>query len=114
LNILIHQKIFIRINTKSFTAVVNTVIDELTEKGYVRINNNRTINLSSKGYSYLELEGLVKMAKQKRIIAIKKQPIIIRISKISLAEWGVLATILATIIAIWIYVLEPLLSSHTH
>lgn len=53
---------------------------------------------------------LTKKCRQNKIPAMHKQPIAIRIKNISLAEWGIIWTIIAGVIALWIYVVQPLMS----
>jgi hypothetical protein len=52
---------------------------------------------------------LTKKSKQNKISAKHKQPIAMRIRSISLAEWGIIWTIIAGIIALWVYVINPLI-----
>jgi hypothetical protein len=59
----------------------------------------------------LKNPDLINTSTQTNTTAKQKRPIIDQIKNISLVDWAALATILATIIAIWIYVLQPLFSS---
>lgn len=59
----------------------------------------------------LKNPDLINTSTQNNIAAKQKRPIINRIKNISLVDWAALATILATIIAIWIYILQPLFNS---
>jgi predicted transcriptional regulator len=86
------------------------ILIELDKSGLVTLTKRR-VGITIKGRLYLRnLNPNLKKEIQSKRIANRYKNIIDLIKKISLAEWAALATIVATIIAIWIYVLQPLLS----
>jgi len=97
----------IKLNTKTTDATVNVVIDELLAAGYIFVNGG--INLTTKGYSYLELNNLIKRSDKRKAPPIKRPPIFKRISQISLADWAKIAALMLALITIWFEVVKPLI-----
>ncbi len=98
----------IKLNTKTTNATVNVVIDELLAAGYIMIDSG--INLTTKGYSYLEINNLIKRSDKRKAPQIKRPPIFKRISQISLADWSKIVALLLALITIWFEVVKPLIS----
>ncbi|WP_183579020.1 hypothetical protein HDF18_24185 [Mucilaginibacter sp. X5P1] len=99
---------FIKLNTKTTTATVNVVIDELLANGYIIVDSG--INLSTKGYSYLEINNLIKRSDKRKAPHIKRPPLFKRISQISLGDWSKIAALLLALITLWFEVVKPLIS----
>ncbi len=99
---------FIKLNTKTTTATVNVVIDELLANGYIMVDGG--INLSTKGYSYLEMNNLIKRSDKRKAPHIKRPPLFKRISQISLGDWSKIAALLLALITLWFEVVKPLIS----
>jgi len=68
------------------------------------------INLTTKGYSYLEINNLIKRSDKRKAPQIKRPPIFKRISQISLADWSKIVALLLALITIWFEVVKPLIS----
>jgi hypothetical protein len=98
---------FIKLNTKTTTATVNVVVDELLKEGYIIIDGG--INLSTKGYSYLEINGLIKRSDKRKAPHIKRPPVFKRISQISLTDWSKIVGLLLALITLWFEVIKPLM-----
>jgi hypothetical protein len=98
---------FIKLNTKTTTATVNVVVDELQKEGYIVVDG--CINLSAKGYSYLEINNLIKRSDKRKAPHIKRPPIFKRVSKISLGDWSKIVALLLALITIWFEVIKPLM-----
>jgi len=90
--------------------VLNATIEELSIKQWVS-TGKFYVSITEKGKAYLDLNDLYKKEQQNKIIAMQTQPFITRVKKISLVEWGAIWTIVAGVIAFWIYVVEPFIES---
>lgn len=113
-----HPDIFrIEYSDKNTLPLSDNIVSRLVKKYE---NEKPNVNTPQKNQvnddAYL-LENLLKnpdftkKLKQNKIKATHKEPIITRIKSISFAEWGIIWTIIAGVIALWIYVLKPIIDT---
>lgn len=98
------------IKIEASEAILKEALEEMDSIGYITYASFFEVYLSNKGLAYLELTERRSHAIQTNIIAMQKKSKLSFIKSISLMDWAALATIIATVIALF-YLIKDIIKN---